>query len=65
MKIPCYDRKAVNFLEEANNCFRSDIDLKSTKVKFFVNYLQIVFHYSVVIFDFMFPDFYINVIVSG
>lgn len=34
MKVPCYDRKAVNFMEEANNCFRSDVNLKSTKVKF-------------------------------
>lgn len=32
MTIPCYDRRAVNFLEEANNCFKSDIDLKSNKV---------------------------------
>lgn len=32
MTIPCYDRKAVNFLEGANNCFKSDVDLKSNKV---------------------------------
>lgn len=35
MAIPCYDINAVNFLEEANNCFKSDIDLKSNKVKFY------------------------------
>jgi len=33
MTIPCYDRKTVNFLEGANNCFKSDVDLKSNKVK--------------------------------
>jgi len=33
MTIPCYDRKAVNFLEGASNCFKSDVDLKSNKVK--------------------------------
>jgi len=33
LTIPCYDRKTVNFLEGASNCFQSDIDLKSNKVK--------------------------------
>ncbi|XP_026821201.1 ankyrin repeat domain-containing protein 50-like [Rhopalosiphum maidis] len=31
MTIPCYDRKTVNFLEGASNCFKSDVDLKSNK----------------------------------
>lgn len=34
MTIPCYDDRAVNFLEEASNCFKSDIDLKSNEVIF-------------------------------
>lgn len=33
--VPCYDRKAVHFLEEANNCFKSDTDLKSNNVCYF------------------------------
>lgn len=32
MTIPCYDRKAINFLEEANNCFKPNIDLKTYNV---------------------------------
>lgn len=36
MTVPCYDSNAVNFLEEANNCFKSDIDLKSNNVKYFL-----------------------------
>lgn len=34
MTIPCYDRKALNFLEEANNCFKSDANAKSNKVNY-------------------------------
>lgn len=34
MTIPCYDRKALHFLEEANNCFKADIDAKSNKVNY-------------------------------
>lgn len=34
MTIPCYDRKAVNFLEEVHNSFKSDVDLKSDMVIF-------------------------------
>lgn len=43
MTIPCYDRKAVNFLEEANNCFKSDVDLKSNNVNFIFYYLNLFY----------------------
>lgn len=39
MSIPCYDRKAINFLKEANDCFQSNTDLKANNVIFFFSIL--------------------------
>jgi len=43
MSIPCYDRKAVNFLEEANNCSKSDVDLHANKVTYYIMQINTIF----------------------
>jgi hypothetical protein len=50
MTIPCYDRRAINFLEEANNCFQSDIDLKSDKVNCIFYYLKLFYVFNLYCF---------------
>lgn len=58
MMIPCYDKKTINFLEETNNCFKSDTYLKSNNVNYFLFlfllYLDnvLVFYCNIIIFIF-------------